>query len=68
MPLTFQAAIKIARNLKYGLLHDASLPDPSITEAIELIQHERRTCGFNWITGEEAVKALKKSVDTIQKV
>jgi hypothetical protein len=31
---------------------------PTPDEALEIIREERRTCGFNWITGEVAMAVI----------
>lgn len=56
---TTEDALEIARNLKYGPLPKADDPTPSLEEAIELINKERKTCGFNWITGRAAEEVLR---------
>jgi len=43
---TTESALNIARNLKYGPIPKPEDPVPSIDEAIEIIEEERRTCGF----------------------
>ena len=53
-------ALNLARNLKFGPLPSHDAPLPSLDEAIELIREERRTCGFNWLTGEAAEHALQQ--------
>lgn len=52
-------ALNIARNLKYGPIPRPHEHAPCLEEAIELIQEERRTCGFMWLTGEAAEQALR---------
>jgi hypothetical protein len=56
--MTVERALNLARDLKYGPLPKPNDPTPSVDEAIEIIREERRTCGFNWITGEAAEKVL----------
>ena len=56
---TFGAALELARGLKHGPLPARVDPAPSPEEAIEIIGQERRTCGFNWITGEVAQAVIK---------
>jgi hypothetical protein len=54
------------------VLENALLPSladriPSIPEAINLLHHERGTCGFNWITGrvaEEVLRAVNGETNT----
>ena len=59
---SFASALELARTLKYDPLPRPDDPAPTATEAIELIRHERRTCGFNWITGEVAESVLQAYV------
>ena len=49
--MTVNDALSMARNLRYGPLPKPDDPAPTVEEAIELIHEERRTCGFNWLTG-----------------
>ena len=55
---TVQAALDLARTLKHGPLPAASDPWPTPEDAIAVLHEERRTCGFNWITGEVAEAVL----------
>ena len=57
------AALELARTLKYGPLPGPEDPVPSHEEAIGLIRTERRTCGFNWLTGEGAEAVLRAYVE-----
>ena len=52
---TLEQALSLAQNLKYGPLPNPEDPIPEPEEALAIISEERRTCGFNWITGETAV-------------
>jgi hypothetical protein len=56
--MTVEKALSLARDLMYGPLPNPNDPTPSVEEAIGIIREERRTCGFNWITGEAAEKVL----------
>ena len=56
--MTLDAALSIARNLKYGPLPDTHDPVPTVAEAIDIIHEERGSCRFNWITGAEAERVL----------
>lgn len=58
MTVNITEALNLARNLKFGPLPNPDAPLPSLDEAIELIREERRTCGFNWLTGEAAEQAI----------
>lgn len=53
-----QAALDLARTLKHGPLPAATDPWPTPEDAIAVLHEERRTCGFNWITGEVAEAVL----------
>lgn len=55
---TVQAALDLARGLKYGPLPLATDPRPTPDEGIAIVREARRTCGFNWITGEVAEAVL----------
>jgi hypothetical protein len=61
--VTVQDALSIARSLKYGPIPKPDAPMPSVEEAIVIIREERRTCGFNWITGETAEDLLNRHRD-----
>ena len=56
--MTVEKALNLARDLMYGPLPKPNDPTPSVDEAIEIIREERRTCGFNWLTGEAALNVL----------
>ncbi len=60
MNYTLKQALALARNLKYGPLPKPEDPTPSLKEALSIIEEERRTCGFNWITGETAAAVIRK--------
>jgi len=55
---TLADAISLARNIKYGPLPKKTDPKPTIDEAIGIITQERKTCGFNWLTGTKALTVL----------
>ncbi len=59
MSYTLQQALNLARNLKHGPLPNPDDPMPSPEEALSMIEEERRTCGFNWITGETASGVIR---------
>ena len=59
--MTVEKALNLARNLKDGPLPKPDDPVPSVEEAVSIINEERRTCGFNWLTGEAAEKVLRES-------
>ena len=56
---TLKQALDLARNLRYGPLPKPDDPMPEPEEALAIINEERRTCGFNWITGETAVETIR---------
>jgi len=56
---TVGSALELARSLKHGPLPTRDDPTPRPQEAIEIIRGERRTCGFNWITGEVAGAVIR---------
>ena len=56
---TLEQALRLARNLKYGPLPNPEDPIPEPEEALAIISEERRTCGFNWITGETAAETIR---------
>ena len=59
---TVGSALELARTLKHGPLPAATDPMPAPEEAIEIIRAARRTCGFNWITGEVAEAVISAYV------
>ena len=58
--MTVPKAMNLARSLKYGPLPRPDDPMPTVKQAIDIIREERRTCGFNWLTGEEAEQVLRE--------
>ena len=58
--MTVEKALNLARNLKYGPLPEPDDPVPTVEEAVSIIHEERRTCGFNWLTGKAAEKVLRE--------
>lgn len=58
---TVQQALTLAHRLKHGPWPAPEAPMPTLDEAIAVIQEERRTCGFTWITGETAVRVLEEA-------
>ena len=59
--MTVVKALELARNLKYGPLPKPDDPTPTVKEAVSIISEERRSCGFNWLTGEAAETVLRES-------
>ncbi len=62
--MTIDDALSLATRLhpSNGVLPDKSDVKPTIPEAIALIHEERRTCGFNWITGRVAEEVLRDAL------
>lgn len=60
--MTLDDALQIARGLKHGPLPKPTDPVPAAEEALSLIREERRTCGFNWLTGAAAEVALRNAL------
>jgi len=63
---TVGSALELARALKHGPLPAPTDPTPRPQEAVEIISQERRTCGFNWITGEVAEAVVRAYVEGTQ--
>ncbi|MEI6809740.1 MAG: hypothetical protein WCN95_13545 [bacterium] len=59
---TLESALQLARCLKYGPLPKPDDPIPGLKEALALIREERRTCGFNWLTGAVAEEVILKNM------
>lgn len=57
--ITVEFALHQARLLKHGPFPKDTDDTPTVDEAIELIHEERRTCGFNWITGARCEEVLR---------
>jgi len=36
-------------------------PRPTVEEALERIEHQLATCGFNWLTGQAARDVLRQA-------
>ena len=60
--MTVEKALELARNLKYGPLPKPNDPTPTVEEAVSIINEERRTCGFNWLTGEAAENVFREHI------
>jgi len=63
---TVEKALELARALKHGPLPARGDPVPEIKQAIEVISRERKTCGFNWITGEVAQAVVTAYLEGMQ--
>ena len=51
-----------AIDISWGADRYRGVPRPSMQEALERIEHQLATCGFNWITGEVARDVLCHAV------
>lgn len=47
-----------AVNIAWGADKCRGIPRPTLKEAVERIEHQLATCGFNWITGQTALDVL----------
>lgn len=55
--MTLDEAINIAR----GIDKCRAEPRPTVQEALEQIEEQLATCGFNWLTGQEAQRVLQEA-------
>ncbi len=53
-----------AINISWGADQYRGVPRPTVEEALERIDHQLATCGFNWLTGQEARDVLRRAVGT----
>ncbi len=60
-------ALELARGIIHGPLPGKDAPQPSLQDALDAIQQARKTCGFNWLTGESAAEVLKAAINTRRK-
>ena len=51
-----------AIDISWGADRYRGVPRPDVTEALVRIEHQLATCGFNWITGQEAREVLQKVI------
>ena len=56
--MTVDEAIDIA----WGADRYCGVPRPTIQEALERIEHQLATCGFNWLTSQAARDVLRQAV------
>lgn len=61
---TYQDAIKLASNIRELRDRKFNPVPPTREEAIALIAHQLKVCGFNWITGQTAIRVLEESALT----
>lgn len=60
--VTVREALEIARNRR-----DIATPGrkgllPTLQEALDIIQQDLKTCGFNWLTGMQARDVLMNAI------
>ena len=56
-----------AIDISWGADRYRGVPRPTVEEALERIEHQLATCGFNWLTGQAARDVLReRSGDAIQ--
>ncbi len=48
-----------AIDISWGADRYRGVPRPNVTEALERIEHQLATCGFNWLTGQAARDVLR---------
>ncbi len=51
-----------AINVSWGADRCRGVPRPTVEEALERIGHQLATCGFNWLTGQEARDVLRRAI------
>ena len=50
-----------AIDLSWGADRYRGVPRPTVEEALERIEHQLATCGFNWLTGLAARDVLRQA-------
>lgn len=58
--MTIDEAIDIA----WGADKLHGVPRPTISQALEQIDEQLASCGFNWLTGQEAKRVLREALST----
>ena len=53
-----------AIDISWGADRYRGIPRPTVEEALERIEHQLATCGFNWLTGQAARDVLRQAVAT----
>ena len=53
-----------AIDISWGADRYRGVPRPTLAEALERIEHQLATCGFNWLTGQAARDVLQQAVGT----
>jgi hypothetical protein len=52
-----------AIDISWGADRYRGVPRPTVAEALERIEHQLATCGYNWLTGQTARDVLRQAVD-----
>ena len=55
-----------AINISWGADRYRGIPRPTVEEALERIEHQLATCGFNWLTGQAARDVLRRTLASTQ--
>ena len=55
-----------AIDISWGTDRYRGVPRPTVEEALERIEHQLATCGFNWLTGQAARDVLRQAVAAAQ--
>ena len=50
-----------AIDISWGADRYRGVPRPTVEEALERIEHQLATCGFNWLTGQAARDVLRRA-------
>jgi len=51
-----------AIDISWGADRYRGVPRPTVQEALERIEHQLATCGFNWLTGQAAREVLRRTL------
>ena len=54
-----KVTIDEAIDISWGADRYRGVPRPTMAEALERIEHQLATCGFNWLTGQAARDVLR---------
>lgn len=53
--------VEEAIDISWGADKYRNVPRPSLAEALDRIEFQVETCGFNWLTGIEARRVLREA-------
>jgi len=56
--------VEEAIDISWGADRYRGVPRPTVEEALERIEHQLATCGFNWLTGQAARDVLRPTLAT----